>query len=343
MKVLIIGGTGLISTPITQMLIDRGDEVTLFNRGQRTARMAHFSGHVRELRGDRRAFGTFEAQVREAGMFDCVIDMIGFHPDEVESAVRAFRGRCGQYIFCSTVDVYARPSFHHPYREGGPLHALSDYGREKIACERILMEAHDDRAFPVTLLRPAHTYDDTGIIHHSLGRSTALLDRIRRGRPVIVHGDGQSLWVSAHAIDVAGGFVGAIGNTRAYGRGYHLPGEEWLTWDGYHRVIADALGVTLPELVHIPTDLLARLAPGRSGVCEVNFQYPNIFDVSAAREDLGYRYTVPVARGFGRIVAHLEATGGITDSDAEPYYDQIIDAWRDHTQAMIDRFAPMGL
>lgn len=141
----------------------------------------------------------------------------------------------------------------------------------------------------------------------------------------------------------AGGFVGAIGTTRAYGRGYHLPGEEWLTWDGYHRVIADVLRVTLPELVHIPMDLLARLAPGRSGVSEVNFQYPNIFDVSAAREDLGYRYTVPVAQGFGRIVAHLEATGGITDSDAEPYYDEIIPAWRDHAQAMIDRFAPMGL
>ena len=338
MKILIIGGTGKISTPVTRALLDRRETVTLLNRGQRSA---EFAGRAREIRGDRQDLGGFERTLRDAGTFDCIIDMIGYRPAELEASVRALAGRCGQYVFCSTVDVYQRPSAHYPYREGEPLHALSEYGRNKVLCERVLERAHADGAFAVTILRPAHTYDDTGVIHHAMGRSTALLDRLRRGKPIIVHGDGQSLWVAAHAEDVAMGFVGAIGNTRAHGRGYHLPGAEWLTWNVYHQLVADILGAPPPELVHIPTELLVRLAPRSAAVCAPNFQYPNIFDATAACEELGFRYTIPVRRGFERVVAWLEARGAIADADSEPFYDAIVTAWRDASNTLIERVAPL--
>ena len=338
MRILVLGGTGKISTPLTRMLLDRGDDVTLVNRGQRPN---PFGSRVRVVTADRADIPAFEATVRRAGTFDAVVDMIGFHPEEVEATARTFAGRCAQYVFCSTVDVYQRPSPTYPYREGDARMALSPYGRNKIACEQVLERAHADGAFMVTLLRPAHTYDDTGFIHHALGRSTSLLNRMRRGKPVIVHGDGQSLWVAAHADDVAAGFVGAIGNARACGRTYNLAGEEWLTWDAYHRLVADVLGAPPPDLVHIPTDLLVRIAPRAGATCAANFRYPNIHDVTAAQADLGYRYTIPVRRGFAAVVAHLDAHGGITDADTEPWYDAIIDAWRTMSDDLVTRLASL--
>jgi nucleoside-diphosphate-sugar epimerase len=338
MKVLILGGTGKISTPLTHMLLDLGEDVTLVNRGQRPN---PFGQHVRVITADRSDIPTFEATVREAGSFDVVVDMIGFHPAEVEATTRTLAGRCGQYVFWSTVDVYQRPSPTYPYREGDARRALSRYGQDKIACEQVLERAHADGAFMVTLLRPAHTYDDTGFIHHALGRSTSLLDRMRRGMPVIVHGDGQSLWVAAHANDVATGFVGAIGNVRAYGRTYNLAGEEWLTWDAYHRIVADILGAPPPNLVHIPTDLLVRIAPRAGATCDANFRFPNIHDLTAARTDLGYRYTVSVRRGFAAMIAHLDAQGAITDADTEPWYDAIISAWRAMSDELVARLTTL--
>lgn len=340
MNVLIVGGTGLISTPITRALLERGDTVTLLNRGRASR---EFVGQAGQIVCDRRDSADFERLIAEAGRFDCAIDMVCFTRDEAESAVRALAGRCEQFVLCSTVDVYARPTMQYPYREGDALSALSEYGRGKIACERVLEQAHADGAFQLTVLRPAHTYCDTGTIVHSMGWSPALLDRIRRGKPLIVHGDGQSLWTSAHAEDVAAGFVGALGNTRAYGRAYHLVGEEWLTWNAYHQVVADALGAPLPELVHVPTDLLSRVAPRSAVVCWANFQYCNIFDSSAARSDLGYAQRITVRRGFERVVRRLEADGAIPDSDGEPGYDAVIEAWRELCRAMETRLEPLGL
>jgi nucleoside-diphosphate-sugar epimerase len=334
MRVLIIGGTGLISTSITRALLERGDAVAHFNRGRRSDA---FAGRVRAIRGDRHDREALEDAVRRDGPFDCVIDMICFTPEEAEATIAACGGATSQVVFCSTVDVYQRPSRSYPYVEGGPLHSLSDYGRNKVLCERAFERAHADGLFEVTILRPAHTYCDSGTIVHSMGWNTSMLDRIRKGKPIIVHGDGQSLWVSAHADDVAQGFVGAIGNARAYGRGYHLPGEEWLTWDRYHATVAEALGAPLPEMVHIPTDVLARVAPRHAGVCAANFQYCNVFDTTQARADLGYCYTISVRRGFERVVQWLDAHHGVADSDAETDYDAIISAWRELADGMARR------
>jgi len=251
-KVLVIGGTGLISTAIVNQLVERGDDVTVFNRGKTEARIP---ASVKRVYGDRKDYQSFESRMRELGAFDCVIDMVCYLPEDAESVVRAFRGRIGQLIFCSTVDVYNKPAVFYPYREDHPREAASDYGRNKAKCEDILMAAHERSDFKVTIIRPAHTYGEGGTLIHTFGWRTSYLDRIRKGKPVIQHGDGNSLWVVCHIDDVARAFVNAIGNERAYGKAYHTTGEEWLTWNRYLEIIAEAMDAPKPKIVHIPTDL----------------------------------------------------------------------------------------
>jgi nucleoside-diphosphate-sugar epimerase len=324
MKYLIIGGTGLISTSITRFLLEQGEDVTLYNRGQREAR---FPGGAKQITGDRKQLAAFEAQMAEAGLFDCVIDMICYSPEEAESDVRAFKGRAGHFIFCSTVDVYNKPADRLPYAEQEGRRGITDYGRNKVKCEDIFMEAHARGDFPVTTIRPAATYGEGGTIIHTFGWATTYLDRIRKGKPVVVHGDGSSLWVMCHIDDVARAFLNAAGSPAAFGKAYHTTGEEWLTWNGYHRCVAQALNAPEPKLVHIPTDLLDRVAPRRAGITTYNFQYNNIYDNSAAKRDLGFQYTIPWVEGARRTYTWLEQRGRIANSDDDPLDDRLIAAW----------------
>jgi len=323
-KILIIGGTGLISTAITRQLLERGDDVTLYNRGKSEARIPE---GAKTLLGDRREYATFEAQMADAGHFDCVIDMVGFSPADAESVVRAFSGRIGQFIFCSTVCVYGGPASHYPIREDEPRNPTGSYGANKIKCEDTLMAAHGRGDFAVTVMRPSQTYGEGGTIVHSLGWRTTYLDRMRKGKPIIVHGDGSCLWAACHIDDVGRGFVGAAGNPKAYGRSYNLTGEEWMTWNRYHEGVAEALGVPLPPLIHIPTDLMAKIAPKHFGISIDIFQYPSIFDNSAAIADLGFRYTIPWVEGVRRTVAWLDERDKIENSDDDPFDDRVIAAW----------------
>lgn len=265
MNILILGGTGLISTAITRQLLERGHNVTHFNRGQTEARIPE--GMVNQIVGDRKDYPTFEAQMQEAGHFDCVIDMICYTEEDATSLVRAFRGRIGQLIFCSTVDVYARPTVRFPIRENEPRGGVS------------------------------------------------------------VYGNGQSLWVSCHIDDVGQTFVNAAGKADTFGKCYHVTGEDWMTWDHYTYSVAEALGAPEPTIIHIPADLLFRVAPDRARVCLENFQFNNIFDNSAARNDLGFRYRIPFVEGVRRTYAWLESRGRIDNSDDDPCYDRIIAAW----------------
>ena len=324
MRILLIGGSGLISTPITRFLLERGDDVVLYNRGQTPLRV---EGAVRQVVGDRDDYPAFEAQIAALGRFDCVIDMICFTPAQAESAVRACAGRTTQFIFCSTVDVYSRPAPSYPYREDSPREAISDYGRNKAASEDIFLAAHARGGFAATIIRPAMTYGEGGVIVHTFGWSTTYLDRMRKGKPIVVHGDGQSLWVTCHVDDVARAFLAAIGNERAYGKAYHTAGDNWMTWNQFHAGVAKALGVPLPRLVHIPTDVLAAVAPERAGISIFNFQYDTIFDNSAARADLGFVQTIGWVEGVRRTVAWLDANRPIENSDLDTYEDRLIEAW----------------
>jgi nucleoside-diphosphate-sugar epimerase len=323
---LVIGGTGLISMAITRSLVERGDDVTLYNRGQR---VADIPGGIRRILGDRTQYGSFEAQMADAGPYDAVIDMVAFKPKDVESAIRAFGGQVEQYVFCSTVDVYTKPAGRYPVREDAERKPSPTfpYAYHKAQCERILEAANARGDFQVTMIRPAWTYGEGGSILHAFGWNTCFLDRLRRGLPVIVPGDGTSFWVACHRDDVGRAFVGALGNPKAYGKGYHVTGEEWLTWDAYHQVVAQALDAPSPTLVHIPTDLLGRVAPKAAEWCVENFHYNNIFDNGAARADLGFHYTIPFAEGARRVIAWQEAHGGFEDSSNHPFYDVLLAAW----------------
>ena len=326
MNVLIIGGTGLISTGITRQLVARGDDVTLYNRGQREADIPA----VTRIAGDRTDYPAFEAQMAKAGTYDAVIDMICFRPEEAESAIRAFRGRTAQYVFCSTVDVYTKPASAYPITEDAERQPSPSfpYAHNKARCEQLLEQAHAQGYLALTTIRPAWTYGEGGALLHTFGWNTYFLDRLSKGRPVIVHGDGTSFWPACHRDDVVRAFAGALGNERAFGRGYHVTGEEWMTWNAYHRVVAGALGAPPPTLVHIPTDLLGSVAPRRAEWCVENFRYNNLFDNAAARADLGFRYTIPLAAGAQRVIEWHRAHGGFENCDDHPFYDAIIDAWQ---------------
>jgi len=336
MKYLIIGGTGLISTPMTRILLESGADVTLYNRGQREAR---FPAAVRTIVGDRTNFTQFESQMSEAGTFDFVIDMVCFRPEEAESVVRAFKGRIHQLIFCSTVDVYGKPGLRMPYKEDEPRNALTPYGKNKVLCEDIFLDAHARGDFKVTIIRPAATYGEGGTIIHTFGWNTTYLDRIRKGKPIVVHGDGNALWVMCHIEDVARAHLAACGNPKAYGKAYHTTGEEWMTWNQFHQTVAQAMNAPAPELVHIPADVLYQLAPEESAITYFNFQYSNVFDNSAARDDLGFRYTIPFLEGARRTIEWLEARNKIANSDLDPFDDRLIELWKRMIVSIKDEFS----
>jgi nucleoside-diphosphate-sugar epimerase len=323
-RILVIGGTGLIGGAIVRQLVDGGSDVTVVSRAATSGR---HSPAVRHIRVDRRDLPAFESLIAGSGTWDAVIDMACYLPAEAESAVRIFAGRTARYILASTVDVYRKPASRYPYVEDEPLGGIGDYARNKVACEGVVLAAHEQGQLQVTIVRPGATYGDGSLPVHSLGRSTTYLDRLRRGKPIVVHGDGSSLWVFCHADDVARAFVGAIGNERALGRAYHAAGEEWLTWDQHHALLAEVIGAPPPRFVHIPSDALAILAPERSRLAVENLQWPAIFDNSLARAELGFRYTIPMRGGLARWYRSLADADRIEDSDGDPLDDRLIEAW----------------
>jgi len=325
MRILMIGGTGLISSSITRDLVARGDDVVHYNRGK--SDLYPNPPGVTTIHGDRTDYPVFERQMAELGYFDCVMDMVGYQPDDAVSAVRAFRGRSGQYIFCSTVDVYRKPASRYPYTESEPYGGLNAYSRNKVAQEKTLLDAHHPIEFPLTIIRPAYTYGEGRGPIHTFGGSTTYVDRIRKGKPIVVHGDGSSFWVACHRDDVAHTFVAAAGKAHTFGKVYHAAGEEWLTWNEYHEQVAAAIGAPEPMLVHIPTHVLAQFAPQQAAITVENFQFNNIFDNGAARTDLDFHYTIPWIDGVRRMVTWLEQQGKIENSDANPFEDRLIAKW----------------
>jgi nucleoside-diphosphate-sugar epimerase len=325
MKILIIGGTGLISTAITRQLLERGDEVTLFNRGRTAPRIP--SG-ARILHGDRQDFPAFETQIAAAGTFDAAIDMVCYHPAEAESALRALRSRTGHFIFCSTCSVYSRPASRYPITEDESRNPIGSYGREKAACEDIFTAAHARAELKVTILRPAFTYGEGRGLPSALKWGTAFLDRLRRGKPVISPGDGTALRAYCYMDDVARAFTHAAGNPNVFGRTFHVPGDDWLTWDGYFHAVAAALGAPAPRLVHIPSDLLGRWYPQQTEELLTNNMWVNIPDNTPAKKALGFNPSVPFTEGVSRTIAWLERNGLIEDSSRDPWEDQVIARWQ---------------
>lgn len=255
MKVLLIGGTGTISTEITRLLAIKGQEVYILNRGLRNNDIPE---DVTVIQGN--IDDEDEIKNKLEGMtFDTVCEFIGFVPSQLERDYRLFHGKTKQYIYISSASAYQKPLSDYKITEGTPLcNPYWQYSRDKIACEEYLMKLYREQGFPVTIVRPSHTYCERSAplgVHGDNG-SWQILKRMLEGKPVIIHGDGTSLWTLTHSKDFAKAFVGLIGNIHAIGEIFHITSDESLTWNQIYKIIADCLGVELKPY-YVPSDFLA--------------------------------------------------------------------------------------
>jgi len=255
MKILIIGGTGTISSAITRQLAESGHELWLLNRGNRKNDVPQ---SVKQVIADIDDTDTVLHLLGDT-KFDAVCEFIGFVPSQVERDIRLFKGRTKQYVYISSASAYNKPAANHVITEGTTLaNPYWEYSRNKIACEELLMKAYRENGFPVTIVRPSHTYCERGVplSVHGLKGSWQVLKRMMDGKPVIIHGDGSSLWTLTWNEDFARGFIGLLGNPKAVGEAFQIMSDEQLTWNQIYETVARTLGVEL-KAYHVSSDFLA--------------------------------------------------------------------------------------
>ena len=328
-KALFIGGTGTISTAITAALAAEGKwDLTLLNRGSRSAAVPKGVNVIQADIED-------EAQVAgllEGTFWDCVCDFIGFVPAQLERDWRLFRGKTRQFMYISSASAYQKPAASPYITEGTPLaNPYWEYSRNKIACEAFLMEKYRQEGFPVTIIRPSHTYDDRSVplgVHGDKG-SWQVLRRMLDGKRVIIHGDGTSQWTLTHNSDFAKGFIGLMGNPHAMGNAFQITSDEALSWDQIYRTIADKLGVEL-KACHVSSEFLADVAPydfrgGLIGDKAVTVLFDN---AKLKRAVPGFQATVRfeegVARTIDNILAHPELQ--VPDPAFDTWCDKVLEA-----------------
>lgn len=252
MKILILGGTGTISSAVVNLLLNQGHDVTIINRGNKPVPEGAHS-FVCDIRQEDKL-----KQWLNDKTFDVAVDFIAFQPEDVERDIRLFTGKIGQYIFISSASAYQKPLQNYMIDESTPLsNPYWQYSRDKIACEQRLMKEYRTSLFPVTIVRPSHTYGDTSVpvgIHGKNG-SWQTIFRMVSGKPVIVQGDGTSLWTMTHSSDFAKGFIGLLGNVHAIGEAVHITSDESLTWNQIYGILYQSLNIK-PNIVHISSDFL---------------------------------------------------------------------------------------
>jgi nucleoside-diphosphate-sugar epimerase len=305
MKVLFIGGTGNISTSVSKTALDKEIELFHLNRG------SDFAG-VTSLHADINDLNAVEMALRHH-TWDCVVDWIAFTPEEVERDYQLFRGKTKQYIFISSASAYQKPLLMPVITESTPLkNPFWDYSRNKIACEDLLIRHYREDDFPITIVRPSHTYRN--ILPATLGgsREYTILDRIRKGLPIVVHGDGTSLWTLTHADDFAKAFTGLIGNGYAIGEAFHITSDEALSWNRIHELLAEAVGCKA-NIVHCTSDLIADIADTEGftdlrGSLLGDKAYPAVFDNTKIKRFVSsFRAVIPFAEGIRCAVQWFEA------------------------------------
>jgi nucleoside-diphosphate-sugar epimerase len=328
MRVLFVGGTGIISTACTRLAAERGIDLTLLTRGRRAAELP---AGVKTLTVDIDDDAAAEAALKCAD-FDVVVDWIAFTPAHIERDIRLFQGRTRQYIFISSASAYQKPATHYLITESTPLsNPFWQYSRDKIACEELLNKAYRESGFPITIVRPTLTYGDTQITLavNSWLKSYTVVDRMRRGKKVIVPGDGSSLWVITHNTDFAKGLVGLLGNVQAIGHAFHITSDEAMTWDQFYEIVAEAAGVK-PNLIHIPSDYLAACDPEELGSLTGDKANSTVFDNTKIKRFVpGFCCTTPFAQGVRRTLAWFDADPARQqiDHDANAAWDRLIDIY----------------
>lgn len=301
MKVLFIGGTGIISTACASLAISKGIDLTLLNRGI-SVRPQTAGAHL--LQADIHDLATMDSALNGKS-FDVVVDWIAYTPDDVLKDLALFKGKTGQYIFISSASAYQTPAANLPIRESTPLeNPVWEYSQNKIACEELLIQEYRKDKLPFTIVRPSHTYDQASV---PVEGGYTVIDRMLRGKPVVVHGDGSSIWTLTHSTDFARGFVGLLGNSHARGEIFHITSDEWLTWNQIYHMLASAAGVT-PKLVHIPSDLIAAYNPKIGDSLLGDKSHSAIFDNSKIKQVVPeFSASIPFCRGAEEIIAWHQA------------------------------------
>jgi nucleoside-diphosphate-sugar epimerase len=331
MKALFLGGTGLISSACVEQALARGWDVSVLNRG--VSKRYPVPHGARPLQGD--VHGDPEAlrTLLRGLTFDAVVDWIAFTPEDVERDIALFRDRTRQFIFISSASAYQKPPANYRITEETPLeNPYWDYSRNKIACENRLMREYRENRFPVTIVRPSLTYGPSQIplCVGSWQHPYTVIDRMKKGKPVIVPGDGTSLWVLTWNADFAKGFCGLMGMERAVGTAFHITSDEVLTWDQIYQEAGRAAGVE-PEIVHIPSDLIVAHDPEMTGSLLGDKSYSAVFDNRKIKTFVPeFAATVRWSEGARRAIAWHEADPArcILDEDANRKWDAILEAYK---------------
>ncbi len=322
MRVLFIGGTGVISTDCTRRAVNAGFDVTLFNRG--TTRRGELPG-VRIIRGDLHDATAAALRLKDE-KFDVVVNWIVFSPDQVLRDINFFNGRIGQYIFISSASAYQTPSAVLPISEATPLaNPYWSYSRNKIACEELLFKAWRENGFPVTVVRPSHTYNHTRLPFRG-SYSYTLLDRMRRGKKIVIHGDGTSLWVLTHSRDFAAGFTGLLGNTKAVGEAFHITSDKVMTWNEIYDIFADAAGVD-KNIEHVASDFIAAFDPEWGASLLGDKSHCLVFDNSKIKSMVpGYSAGTTLEQGAREVVQWFDThpDAQVVDKKFDRLLDDII-------------------
>jgi nucleoside-diphosphate-sugar epimerase len=322
LRVLFLGGSGVISSACAELAVQRGIELSVLNRGQTRDRPLPPSARV--LRADVRNPAEVRAALGSA-TFDAVVDWIAYTPEHIEADIELFRGRVGQYVFISSASAYQTPPSRVPVTESTPLrNPFWRYSRDKIACEDRLVSAYREEGFPATIVRPSHTYDKTLV---PLDGGWTVLGRMRQGKPVIVHGDGTSLWTLTHHRDFAAGFVPLLGHPRTLGEAFHITSDDVLTWNQITEALAAAAGCTA-DIVHVPSDAIAEADPDWGAGLLGDKSHSMVFDNTKLRTVVpGYRAVIPFEQGAREIV------GWYDEDPARQQVDTRLDAVMDKLAA----------
>lgn len=328
MKALFIGGTGIISSAITRQLLEEGCELYLLNRGNRNDALPEGAQVLQGNIHDEEQV----ARLIQDMQFDVVADFIAFHPEHLERDYRLFKDKTKQFIFISSASAYQTPLSDYLITEGTPLsNPYWEYSRNKIACEEYLMKQYREEGFPVTIVRPSHTYDERFIplgVHGAKG-SWQVAKRMLENKPVIIHGDGTSLWTMTHNRDFAKGFIGLMGNIHAIGESVHITSDESVTWNQIYEIIADALGVKL-QAVHVASEFLSACSKeDYRGSLLGDKANTVVFDNSKLKRLVpGFTATTRLDQGIKETVANIleHPELQVEDPEFDAWCDKVIEA-----------------
>lgn len=325
MNILLIGGTGIISSAVAEAAAQRGHTVYLLNRGQRENTLAGTTRSIVADKNDRAAM----KKALEGLQFDAVANFIAFTAEDVEKDVEIFLGRTKQYLVISSASAYQKPPNHFRITESTPLHnPFWQYSRNKIALEEAAVRAYRTQGFPITIVRPSYTYSNFSV-PGLFGLGFMNFERIRAGKPLVVHGDGQSLWQMTHNSDFAKGFVGLIGNPRALGEAFHITTDEVLTWDQIFQTMGRAVGREA-KLAHVPVEFIGRCEPSVYDGLKGDKMYSLVLDNAKIKSVVpDFSATISFYEGMRRCLAwyadHPEAAK--TGAQADANVDRILELW----------------